>query len=117
MNNSANLKEELIEVAGEVMARSQVPTLRELALQLTMVEKRRQRIMEMLNWRSEDCDEPLDDEQYQLLMDFVLMQAARKNIDSDELILEMQYKFGLHNLRNLPADKVWEALTFVKAYV
>jgi hypothetical protein len=113
---TTTLKEEMLDVAGQVMDQNQIPTLTELALQLSMIENRRNSIMTMLDYRAREISRPIEEDQYQMLIEFTAMQAAKRGMDSDDLMLELQYRFGLANMRQLPAEKIWEAMTFVKTF-
>jgi hypothetical protein len=106
----------MIYAASHAAKQAEVPTLTEIAIQLAMVEKRRSQLITMLDYRASEVCQHIDEEQFQMLMDFILMQAAKKNMDSDELVMEVQFHCGLDNLRHLPMAKIWDAMLFVKAY-
>jgi hypothetical protein len=113
---TTTLREEMVDAAGQVIAQTPVPTLTELALQLAMIESRRNSLMAMLDYRAKEISKPVEEDQYQMLIEFAALQAAKRGMESDDLFMELQYRFGLADMRQLPAEKIWEAMTFVKNF-
>jgi len=100
----------------EVIEKYEIPSPAELVMQLSEIERRKKQLMKMLDWCSEAISKPIDDEQYQMLMDFLYLQAAKKNVDSGELLTEVQFRYMQEDLRELPVYSLWEAMTFIKKF-
>ena len=113
---TTTLKEEMLGAASHVIAQNPIPTLTELALQLAMIESRRNSLLAMLDYRAKEISRSIEEDQYQMLIEFTSMQAAKRGMESDDLFMELQYRFGLSDMRQLPAEKIWEAMTFVKTF-
>ena len=112
-----SLQSEMTNAAIDVLRDSQVLSPAELVKQLADIEERKQRLMGLLKICNSYMAGQIDDPQYQMLVDYTLMQAAKKNINSDELFLELKFKYAVEDLRELKIRQFWEALTFVRAYV
>ena len=111
-----NIQQGLKLAVSEVIEQFEIPSPAELVMQLSEIEARKRKLMKMLDWCSEAISKPIDDEQYQMLMDFMYLQSAKKNIDSGELVAELQFKYMQDDLRELPAYSLWDAMTFIKKF-
>jgi len=102
--------------AAEVMQEHEIPSPADLVMQLSEIEGRKKHLMKMLDWCSATISQPVNEGQYQMLMDFLLLQAAKKNINSEDLMAEIQFKYMLTDLRELPVYSLWDAMTFIKSF-
>lgn len=112
----SNTKEQMKSAVIEVVRQQAILSPADLVVQLSEIERKRQQLMKMLDWCRDAIENPIDDEQYQMLMDFMYLQAAKKGIDSDQMLIEVQFKYVIEDLRDLPTRNLWDALTFIKAY-
>lgn len=109
-------KQYVREAAMQVAANSTVPSPNDLIIELADLEKRKQQLFQLLQIVRTSLERPLDDAEYQSLMDYLLMKAAQKNINSDELMVEVEFKFMVEDLRELPERNLWEAMKFIRSY-
>ena len=94
-----------------------MPDLPNLVSEFSEIESRRDKLIRKMRATTRLMDQPIDELQYQLLMDYTLLQAAKKNIDSDFIFMEICVKYAIDAPQDLTIRDFWEALTFVRTYV
>ena len=116
MISTKRVEDELQDVAAEVMCRSDVPSPSNLVIELADMEERRQHLFKMLKYCRDFLENPIDEPEYQSMMDYLYMRAAKLNIDSDVLVAEVEFRFMVEDLATLPERNLWEAMRFIREY-
>lgn len=116
MPRTKRVEDEFQTVAAEVMNRSDVPSPSNLVIELADMEERRQHLFRMLKYCRDFLEKPIDEPEYQGMMDYLYMRAAKLNIDSDILVAEVEFRFMVDKLTELPERNLWEAMRFIREY-
>ena len=116
MNINKQTADDLTAVARQVMSDSGMPNLPDLVEEFSHVEKRRDGLIRQIHATTRLMEMPINEMQYQLLMDYVLLEAAKKNMDSDFLFMEMCVKYNIDAPQDLKIRDFWEALGYIRAY-
>lgn len=104
------------EAFREVVAKNAIPSPSELVIELADIEERKQQLVHLLKLCRDSLQRQLDEAEYQSMMDYLYLKAAKKNIDSGDLVAEMEFKFMVQDLRDLPERNLWEAMKFIQSY-